>query len=178
MRPRLAIVVLALVVAGCSGGDSPAIPEEALPRLVLQPADLPEPFERFDEGRLASADEPKGVAGWKSRYRRSGDARTRGALVVESRIDLFESAADAEDELAVIASDEGLEATNRGLGDEAVVVAKTQAGFPRRLATFLVAWRTANALATVTVNGFQGRVGEADALRLARKQQARIAAAS
>jgi hypothetical protein len=41
-----------------------------------------------------------------------------------------------------------------------------------------VAWRSDNVLGRVTANGFEGRLREADALDLARKQQARIAAAA
>ncbi len=60
----------------------------------------------------------------------------------------------------------------------AVVVSTTQAGFPRALRTFVVYWRSANVVGAITANGFQGRVSEKDALRLARLQQARIAAAT
>jgi hypothetical protein len=184
MRPRVAIVVLTLLVAGCSG-DSTEVAENALPTVVLQPADLPSAFERFDEGRQVRADQPEGredaarfgrVSGWKSRYRRRGGAETPGPLVVESRADLFKSGGGAEDELDAIASEGGRDLADEGLGEEAVVVTRTQQAFPRPLVTYVVSWRSDNVVAAITANGFQGRMSERDALRLARLQQARIAA--
>ena len=142
---------------------------------------------RFDEGRQASADQPEGaradtarfgrIDGWKSRYRRRGGVEIRGPLVIESRADLFKSSGGAEEELNEVAREQAVEPSDRGIGDEAVVVSTTQAGFPRPLRTFVVYWRTANVVGAITANGFQGRVSEKDALRLARRQQARIAAA-
>ena len=41
---------------------------------------------------------------------------------------------------------------------------------------FTIAWRDRNATASVTVEGFGGRVTLAEAVALARKQEARIAA--
>ena len=186
MRAGISITLLALVLAGCSG-DSIRVARTDLPNVVLQPADLAGSFEQFDEGRQASADQPEGaraeetrfgrVDGWKSRFRRRGGVEVRGPLVIESRADLFKSSGGAKDELDEIARERAVEPSERDLGDEAVVVSTTQAGFPRPLRTFVVSWRSANVVATITANGFQGRVNEADALRLARLQQARIAAA-
>ena len=187
MRARTSMIVLTLVLAGCSG-DSSRVAKADLPDVVLQPTDLAGSFEQFDEGRQAGADQPEGaradvtrfgrVDGWKSRYRRRGGVETRGPLVIESRADLFKSSGGAEDELDEIARERAVEPRHRDLGDEAVVVSTTQAGFPRPLRTFVVTWRSANVVATITANGFQGRVREADALRLARRQQARIATAA
>ena len=187
MKAGISIILLALVLAGCSS-DSKGVAETALSRTVLQPADLAGSFEQFDEGRQASADQPEGaradatrfgrVDGWKSRFRRRGGVEIRGPLVIESRVDLFKSSGGADDELDEIARERAVEPSDRDLGDEAVVVSTTQAGFPRPLRTFVVSWRSANVVATITANGFQGRVREADALRLARLQQARIAAAA
>ena len=181
------MIVLTLVLAGCSG-DSSNVAKADLPEVVLQPADLSGSFERFDEGRQASADQPEGaradtarfgrIDGWKSRYRRRGGVEIRGPLVIESRADLFKSSEGAEDELDEIARERAVEPSDRNLGDDAVVVSTTQAGFPRPLRTFVVYWRSANVVGAITANGFQGRVSEKDALRLARLQQARIAAAT
>ena len=109
-----ALVLVAAVLAGCSGG-SPTLPASALPRLVLQPGDLPPGLERFDEGRQAKADQPGGartaadrfgrLGGWKARYRRTGSATVAGPLVVESRTDLFESDDGAKDELEAFSTD-------------------------------------------------------------------------
>ena len=182
------MIVLTLVLAGCSG-DQSRVAEADLSEVVLQPADLSGSFERFDEGRQASADQPDAgaradtarfgrVDGWKSRYRRRGGVEIRGPLVIESRADLFTSSGGAEDELDEVARERAVEPTDRNLGDEAVVVSTTQAGFPRPLRTFVVYWRSANVVGAITANGFQGRVSDQDALRLARRQQARIAAAT
>ncbi len=187
MRQGVSIIVLTLILAGCSG-DSKRIADADLSRVVLQPTDLAGSFEQFDEGRQASADQPEGaradvarfgrVDGWKSRYRRRGGVEVRGPLVIESRADLFKSSGGAEDELDEIARERAVDPSDRDLGDEAVVVSISQAGFPRPLRTFVVSWRSANVVATITANGFQGRVRVADVLRLARLQQARIAAAA
>ena len=53
-----------------------------------------------------------------------------------------------------------------------------QPGFPRPLRVYVVAWRQDNAVGVLTVNGLEGRVSEEAVLALARKQQARIAAAA
>lgn len=186
MGARIAIPLVALVISGCAG-DSKEVGKSDLPSVVLQPADVSGAFERFDEGRQARADQPGEkvdparfgrVDGWKSRYRRRGGVEIRGPLVLESRADLFDAGGGAEEELDAIAGERMVEARDRGIGDEALVVSMTQAGFPRPLRTFVVVWRSANVVAAVTVNGFQGRVAVADALRLARRQQARIAAAT
>ena len=187
MKSGTSIIVLTLVLAGCSG-DSKRVADADLATVVLQPDDLLRSFERFDEGQQASADQPEGarsdaarfgrIDGWKSRYRRRGGVEISGPLVIESRADLFESPGGAEDELDEIARERAGQPRDRDLGEEAIVVSTTQAGFPRPLRTFVVSWRSANVVATVTANGFQGRVGEADVLRLARRQQARITAAA
>lgn len=187
MGGRIAIALVALVLSGCAG-DSKEVAKSELSAVVLQPSDVAGAFERFDEGRQSKADQPEGeradtarfgrVDGWKSRYRRRGGVEVRGPLVIESRADLFDSGGGAKDELDAIAGERGVEAIDRRIGEEALIASTTQAGFPRRLRTFVVVWRHANVVAAVTVNGFQGRVSEADAVRLARRQQARIAAAS
>ena len=186
IRREFALVAVALL-AGCMG-DSGAVSATALPRLVLQPVDLSGSFERFDEGKLASADQPEGRraepdrfgrrGGWKARYRRRGGVEIRGPLVIESRADLFDSNGGAQDELDAIAAELSVEPGDRGVGDEAVLSSTMQAGFPRPLRTVTVTWRSENVVAAVTVNGFQGRLHDSDALRLARLQQARILAAS
>lgn len=187
MGARIAITLAALAVAGCAG-DASGIPDSALSTVVLQLADLPGSFERFDEGKLANADQPEGRraepdrfgrrGGWKARYRRRGGVEIRGPLVIESRADLFGSDGGAEDELEAIAEELAVEPSDRSVGDEALVASTTQPGFPRPLRSVTVAWRSANVVASLTVNGFQGRLREPEALRLARLQQARIAAAS
>lgn len=193
VRRLLVTVVLALGLGvGCMGGESPAIEQSELKAIVLQPEDLGRAFLRFDEGRQATADRPAGARndptrfgreeGWKARYRRSGSPSTRGALVVESRADLFGDADGARDELEAHRRElgEGLRATGDApeLGDDAFVATGTQGAGRFAVRFYLVVWRDENAAASILANGFEGRFTAEDALGLARKQQARIEAAS
>jgi hypothetical protein len=181
-----AIALVAVVLAGCSGG-SPALPESALPRLVLQPGDVPPALERFDEGRQAKADQPGGaraaadrfgrLGGWKARYRRTGSATAAGPLVIESRADLFESDGGAKDELEAFSTDPPGKSEKVELGDEGVLASTVQPAFPHPLRIYVVAWRHGNAVSVVTVHGFRGVSGQ-QTVALARKQEARMEAAA
>ena len=124
--------------------------------------------------------------GWKARYKRSGSTGTRGPLVVESRLDLFEGDGGAQDDLDAYerefkASLEGglagrLLRVSR-LGDRALAITFRQGAGRFATRFFTIAWREANVTASVSVNGFDGKVTTRDALTLARKQQRRIARA-
>ena len=195
----IASLAAAIALVGCSpiGDDSTqAIPASALPTLVLQSEDLDVAFLRFDEGPLAIADSPIGErsdparfgreGGWKSRYRRRGTADTPGPLVVESRADLFEGSNGAEDEFDVHRSELELQARYPSdldlveisdLGDEALALSPPRAGSLASIASMTVAWRYENVAASVTANGFSGRLELSDVVRLARAQQRRIEAA-
>lgn len=181
-----ALALVAVVLAGCSDG-SPAVPESVLPRLVLQPADVPAGLEQFDEGRQARGDQPGGaraaadrfgrLGGWKARYRRTGSVTVAGPLVIESRADVFESNGGARDELEAFAADPQGQAKEVDLGDKGVLTTAVQPAFPRPLRIYVVAWRHDNAVAVVTVQGFRG-VSEQATLALARTQEQRIEAAA
>ena len=182
--------MLLLFAAGCMGGDAAAVDEADLKQLVLQPEDLSRVFIRFDEGRQLRIDQPGGTladverfgrrGGWKARYRRPGSASTRGPLVVESKTDVFGDADGAEQELAAEQSRllEGLRLDEGApeVGDESFVATGTQGTGRFEVRSYLVAWRWENATASVLANGFEGRFARAQALELARKQQARIEA--
>ncbi len=193
MRSLLAVLALLLVVgSGCMGGDEAAIERSELKAIVLQPEDLAKAFFRFDEGRQASADQPPGARsdptrfgreeGWKARYRRAGSPSTKGALVVESRADVFEDSDGARDELEAHRSGltEGLRVTGEQaeLGDESFVATGKQGAGRFAVRFYLVGWRDENATASVLANGFEGKLTLPDALELARKQQVRIEAAA
>lgn len=172
-----------------------SIEQADLPAIVLQPDDLQGDWLQFDEGPQAVADTPPGtrantarfgrVAGWKSRYRRSGTAATRGPLVVESRVDLFEGKDGAEDDLRALEEDleagvvlgPGERVDVPTLGDESLAATLREGEGPAALRYFLVAWRADGVTASVLVNGFDGGTRLADALELARKQQGRVEAA-
>ncbi len=193
---RRAVLVLVLGLAGCSfgGADNATIDADELPRIVLQPEDLPPVFRRFDEGRQVLADNPGGSRsdrdrfgrrdGWKARYTRPGTQQTAGPLVVESRVDLFESSGGAEDDLAAARDDltedelEWQPIDEPGLGDESFAATVVQPGLGEGVRHYHVYWRSDNVTAFINVNGFEGRLALEDVLELARKQQGRISKAA
>jgi hypothetical protein len=196
VRRALALAALGAVVAGCGGGDDggEAVPATRMRFVVLQPADLSEAFVRFDEGPVRLADTPQGPrsdperfgreGGWKARYRRPGSPRTKGPLVVESRIDLFEDEDGAKSELE--AHQEELESDiRRGgrwldvarLGEDAVAATTGSPDIANSVRVVRVVWRDGNVTAAIAANGFEGKLRLVDVLQLARKQQRRIAAA-
>lgn len=167
-----------LVLAACSGGEE-RLDVSALRRLVVQPADLPAVFVRFDHGRQVRADtpdwaDPEGqrfgrLDGWKARFRRSGTPATKGPLVIESRADVFDSVGGAEDELD--AARAALhDSTDVALGEEAAFSMTVQGD----VRFFTLVWRQANVLATVRANGFE--LERQQVIALARLQERRITA--
>ena len=185
----LAFSFAALLLAGCSltgddGGSS--VTPEHLKDLVLQPADLPRAFFRFDEGREGAVEtggKPERFGreeGWKARYRRTGTAETKGPLVVASLVDLFQSADGAEDELAAVRAARTVQGLGwkpveaPKLGDEAVALTTDQGTGRNRIRFFFVAWRDDDVTASVEANGFAGLALE-DVAALAQKQARRIA---
>jgi hypothetical protein len=189
-RPAFAAAAAVVLLAGCGGGEK-KLPESALPRLVLQSADLPGVFARFDAGRLSPRDmspprtDPDRfgrLGGWKARFRRSGSAATRGPLVIQSTADLFGSSGGAKDDLddyrdqfdEVAREAGGTLLTAPTIGSESFVLRQRQPGAPRDVLFITVAWRDRNATASVLVEGFEGRITPDDAVRIARRQARRI----
>jgi hypothetical protein len=180
--------LLVVALAGC-GSSARLVPEAKLSSLVLQPADLPASFRQFDGGRQVRIDAVGGPrqetdrfgrqGGWKARYHRAGaGAATRGALVVESRADVFASADGAAHDLDAYRAQYAAVPGSRSLaspelGDEAVATTQLQVGGIRH---YTVAWRDRNVTASIAVNGFDGRLTVADALAYARRQERRISA--
>jgi hypothetical protein len=192
VRVALALVLIALA-SGCSlGGDGATIEVAQLKDLVLQPADVPAAFRRFDEGRQVMADSPGGSRadparfgrqdGWKARYNRSGTRRTMGALVIESRVDVFESADGAKDDFDAAKRERGglsgQEVEAPDLGDDSFAVTLLQGTPQSGVRFYLLFWRTENATASVLTNGFAHGMKLEDAVALARKQARRIEAAA
>lgn len=193
----LLVVVGVLVLAGCSltgddeGDGDATVTAQELEAAVLQPADMGRPFSVFDEGRQGIADRPSGARssperfgrteGWKARYRRAGSRQTRGPIVVASLVDAFGTTDGAEDDFEALKADlEGgelawKEAAAPELGDEAIARTLDEGN---GVSFFLVAWRDANAVSSVEVNGFTGKVTLEDALALARKQARRVSEAA
>ena len=188
MRWALALL-LVLLMTGCMSDSSSGTSRDELADLVLQKGDLPPVFELFDEGRQVRADLSTGpradparfgrVEGWKARYRRAGTPQTGGPLVVESRVDLFDSSGGADDELeAHKLEQEEAEGTRLlrtpVLGDEAFAATLTQPGVSSIVRFYLVAWREGDVAASLFVNGFEGKLTLEQVLGLARKQQRRL----
>lgn len=186
----LALLTAAVLLAGCSirgEEDGNSVKPNELKQLVLQPADLPRVFIRFDEGQQGNVEQPVGrtrvgrQGGWKARYRRSGTTETKGPLVVASLVDVFESAGAAEEEYGALQTDlraGGLDwrpVDSPKLGDEAFAMAHVQGSGPSKVQSFHIAWRDDNVVASVQINGFGGKVTLADAVTLAQKQARRIA---
>jgi hypothetical protein len=187
---------ICLVLAGCAGGDS-EIDRDNLPKLVLLRSDVPPGFFQFDFGRLTITDVRPGprvdvtrfgrVDGWKARYRRAGGQATRGPLIIESRVDAFDDADGARQDLdaykrefdALLRSSgiEGRALPPPDVGEEAVAVTARQGAGTNQLRLFLIAWRERNATASITTTGFEGRTTLRDAMRLVHKQQRHLAPA-
>lgn len=180
---RLAPLALVLVLTACSSGGGEKLGAADLPKLVLAPADLSASFERFDEGKQLLSDSQGGqraaadrfgrVGGWRARYRRGGSSETRGPLVVESKADLFGDAEGATKELELVRR-EYPRGKSFDLGDGGVLITSLQPGVPRQVRTYLIFWRTGGVVASLSLNGFAGRLDEGAARRLAERQQVRI----
>jgi hypothetical protein len=187
----LAVLAALPLIAGCGGGRHP-IAGSDLASLVLQRADVGAPFSAFYVGpqsRLdtqgtmrANASRYGRTAGWIARYRRAGSTATRGPLVVESRADLFRDSKGAATDLAAYEAELTRTPASHvkrlslsSLGDAAVGVTFVQLS-AKPLRFFRIAWRDRNATASITVEGFDGRVSLPQALALARRQEVRIVA--
>jgi hypothetical protein len=176
-----AALALAVLAGGCMGGEGESGYEvEQLDRMVVLRSDLEGPWTRFDWGRQQSSDQPGGAraqpgrfgreAGWKARYRRPGSRQTAGPLVIESRADVFAEKDGATQDYEAYGSELEtaglmLEPEN-GLGDAAIVATLVNDG----VRFYLVLWRHENAVASINVNGFDGKLTKQHALELARSQ--------
>lgn len=181
------VAVLVLGLAACGGGGG--IPKGSLSDLVLRRQDAGAHFVAFYSGRQTQLDNqgtPRSDAsrfgregGWITRFRRSGATGATGPLVIESRADLFSGSGGAGKDLNLYRHQletPGKPLTLPKIGDGAVGSTFVQPG-GKPLRFYVIAWRYRNATASVTVEGFDGHVRSADAIRLARQQQARLAAA-
>ena len=185
MRLFFLALGLALCAATACEGETKKLSAADLPRVVLQPSDLAG-FSRFDEGRLGRADFQPGPRaepdrfgredGWKARYRRTDPSDREGALVVESKVDLFEDDGGADEDLEAYGqelrprqSGPGISA-GKPLGDEYVWTVFEANG----VFFVTVAWRYANVTASVGTQAFDRQAALEAAFDLASRQQRRI----
>jgi hypothetical protein len=183
-RLKIALIIgLVIALAGC-GSSGKTIPTDELSKLVLQPTDLPPGFAAFYQGPQLSADQtgpqsdPKRfgrTGGWIARYNRGGSPKTRGPLVVASRVDLFKDSGGAKRDFQLYPAQLDQVGAKKvdveSLGDQGfgVVALRTGAVDVR---SYAIAWREHNATAEVELNGFKLTLTEA--LALARKQELRL----
>jgi hypothetical protein len=188
-RLALLALVLALAAAGCGGGSDDAGYESGqLEDMVVLADDLEgRQWTRFDWGKQVRSDQPAGprsnparfgrLDGWKARYRRPGTRQTSGPLVVESRADVFEDKGGARQDYEAYGSElerAGLRLEPQsGLGDAAIVATLVNEG----VRFYLVQWRHDNSVASINVNGYEGKLTKEQAVELARKQLSRMEAA-
>jgi hypothetical protein len=185
--PRWLVTVLLVALAGCTSNGKAAATAADLPSVVLQPADLPGAFERFDEGRQTLADAGPGRSdgerfgrqgGWKARFRRMAGPAATGPLVVESRADVFAKVDGARKDFAAYRAALTGRPEPAKIGDEAVTATSLSPGEPSAVQFFTVVWREHNLTASVVVSGYEGQLTLATAVDLARRQSSRIAAAT
>ena len=186
----------AIAGSACKGDDAARIPAAKAPSTVLELTDLPAGFSQFDEGPIVRADVTPGAredparfdrkGGWKSRFRRSGTPETEGLLVVESRVDVFESSGGAaedfeayEAELTTVLKEaaDARRVDDPPIGDETAAITIVQTAL-QDVRFYNIVWRHGNATASLIVQGFEGKLSLGDALALARKQEKRIEAAA
>jgi hypothetical protein len=179
-------------LAGCGGGST-RVSAGDLGKLVLRQKDVGAPFSSFYVGRqvrldTAGTSRSDGArfgrkGGWIARYHRPGSASTRGPLVIESRADVFGGPGGASSDVDAYRHDlEHVPAVRvrhfavAGLGDEADGVTYVRPGaLPVR--TYTIVWRDRNVSASITAQGYDGKLQEAAAVRLARAQERLISRA-
>ncbi len=132
LSPLKAFVLVAVVLAACSGGG-PSV-EDALQRMVLQPEDLPEEVERGEEAYLSNEEAAAGsaerqsmleswgrVLGFEVTYEPSGGSSTalpvRGVNVSASLYETEDGAADSFADAATTAEETDWQANYSGLRD-------------------------------------------------------------
>jgi len=182
--------LIGVVAAGC--GNEQRAKARDLPRLVLQPRDLPTAFTRFAAGRQVTADvagdrraDPERfgrLGGWIARYRSTGAGRPGGPQIVESRADVFEGRGGADRDLDAYRADLSelagptsmRELRAPPLGEEAFALTRAQGSGRFRIRLYTFVWRDANVSAELSGTGFDGRFTVEQALALARAQARRI----
>ena len=184
----LLVSAVALALSACGAGSESKISTSGLKGLVLRQSDLKGPFSAVVDGPTARLDvqgTPRSDlhrfdrrGGWVVRLHRPGTKSTLGALVVASTVDVFGGSSGAKKDLDLFRAQlsrvpGGHPVSLPKLGDEAAGVTSVQPGGVV-VRSFTIAWRERNVVASVTANGFDGKVSFGDILRLARRQEQKL----
>ena len=181
-----------MFLAACgSGGEHAALLKASdLSHLTLQAKDVPAPLQEIDD-RKQIPSELRGSAtrhgrsgGWITRFKRSGGPATTGPLVIESRADTFHddagAAADFEDQtrgLRKSAGNAGHTLDAPRVGDQTSALTVLEPGI-RPVRFYSILWQQDNAVGSITIEGWDGKVSQRTAWTLAQRQARRIAAAA
>jgi hypothetical protein len=184
-----AVLVLACAACGGSGGSAKTLQPKDLSKLVLATSDLHAPYTVIENAHGAGFEVPPGRAsrartdGWIARFRADGNAHV--PLLVQSRIDVYPSVADAQKQLADYATSFAKTSGNGGgptavpaIADGAQAFAVDQGIAPNVSHFFGIAWRHQNLVADVQTEGVGRAATLAGIVALARAQDRRIAAAA
>jgi hypothetical protein len=175
--------VLAVVLAGIAAASTPD-PS----RLVLRFADLPSGFTQKYSHRMSAAQvrkeqgsvRPGYLTGWENQFDRSA---LTGAIQIVSSSAVYKTTAQAHASMLwtfrKLATSPKFRrmSVGRPLGDESRAALYTihQSGFS--VTVFAVGWRSGRIKAAALVGGISNTLSPELAIRLAQKQQARIATA-
>jgi hypothetical protein len=184
------VAVVFLSACGGRGHDAALLKARALSHLTLQPRDVPAPLQEIDARKQGPA-ELRGPStrhgrsgGWIARFKRAGGPTTTGPLVIESRADTFRddagAAADFADEsrgLLKSAGNAGHAMEAPRVGEQTSALTVLEPGL-RPVRFYSIVWRQHNAVASITVEGWDGKISQRTAWTLARRQARRNAAAA
>jgi hypothetical protein len=166
-------------LSGCGSHSGTNLQASDAKRLVLQRGDLPPGYTEIGAGAqnpfTANSVEPKRYGrqgGWYADYRRPPGVTT-GALIVQSAVDVFGDSIGAGRELDADRTKLEPDAIPPPpFGDESVAGKVRGAGEPAAL-VYTIAWRRGNVTSLLVVTGLSGKLTRAEAVRLARRADAR-----
>ena len=161
-------LVVGLVACGGKGGDAKTLHPGQLSKLVLQMSDLSGNYSLMENGHGAQFEVPPGPAartrttGWVARFRLNSTSRV--PLLVQSRVDVYPSEADAQKQLADYAASFVQTNGNGGgptavpaIGNGAEAFSLEQGTAPKLTQFFGIAWRHLNLVCFVQTEGVRDR---------------------
>jgi hypothetical protein len=186
-----AIALGVALLAGCAAcggsGAQQVLKPKDLSKLVLQASDLPGAYSQVENGHGARFEVPPGrsartrTTGWIARFRAHA---TNVPLLIQSRVDVYPSEADARQQLADYTTSFSRTSGNGGgptavpaIGDGAQAFTVAQGIAPSTTQFFGIAWRHRNLVCFVQTEGVGRDATLAGTVVLARAQERRVAAA-